>query len=182
MNRILENNSYIIAEIEDPAMTEILNLRNKFDKVTAQLPVEITLAGSSGVGPISPGQSIDAIINQIDQILASVTPFKFTFKDFNRFENSKIYYLEPRDRKEFDMLHTCFSESSITFTQNPFPYNPHCTIQSSHGLLSENQIEILRVEKFPQYEIEIHHITLFEYSMKKSISRKITTWKLMDML
>jgi hypothetical protein len=115
LNRILDTNSYIIAEIEDPAMTEILNLRNKFDKVTAQLPVEITLAGSSGVGPISPGQSIDAIINQIDQILASVTPFKFTFKDFNRFENSKIYYLEPRDRKEFDMLHTCFSESSITF-------------------------------------------------------------------
>jgi 2'-5' RNA ligase len=180
LNRILDNNSYIIAEIEDPAMTEILNLRKKYDNVTAQLPVEITLAGSSGVGPISPGQSIDSIINQIDRILDSVTPFTFTFKDFNRFENTKIFFLEPSDRKEFDKLHSCFSESSIAFSHIPFPYNPHCTIQSSHGLLSEDQIEILRVEKFPKYDIEIRHITLFEFSMNKSISRKIKTWKLMD--
>jgi 2'-5' RNA ligase len=180
LNRILENNSYIIAEIEDPAMTEILNLRTKFDRVTSQLPVEITLAGSSGVGPISPGQSMDLLINEIDQILVSARPFKFTFKDFNRFDNTRIYYLEPSDRTEFDKLHTCFFKSSITFANIQFPYNPHCTIQSSHGLLSEDQIEILRVENFPKYHIEIRHITLFEFSIKKSISRKIKTWKLTD--
>jgi hypothetical protein len=77
------------------------------------------------------------------------------------------------DRKEFDKLHTCFSESSISFSHIPFPYNPHCTIQSSHGLLSKDQLEILRVEKFPKYNIGMGRITLFEFLMKKGISRKI---------
>lgn len=53
--------SYIVAEIPDPVRSQIQALRDSLNTLTARLPVEITLAGSSGVGPIPIGTDLSLI-------------------------------------------------------------------------------------------------------------------------
>jgi hypothetical protein len=53
--------AFVVAELPEPVAGWIRELRRQFEPALAHLPAEITLAGSSGVGPITPGQSVAAI-------------------------------------------------------------------------------------------------------------------------
>ncbi len=46
---------YFILNITSPESANIQDIRSRYDKLTSQLPVEITVAGSSGIGP-APGK------------------------------------------------------------------------------------------------------------------------------
>ena len=50
-----EHRADIVAEIPDPVRSQVQALRDSLNTPTRKLPVEITLAGSSGVGPIPAG-------------------------------------------------------------------------------------------------------------------------------
>ena len=52
---MIEHHSYIVAEIPEPVHSQIQGMRDSLNTLTSKLPVEITLAGSSGVGPIPVG-------------------------------------------------------------------------------------------------------------------------------
>ena len=107
----------------------IRRIREKFDPPRAFLPAEITLTGSSGLGHVAPGQTLDSVAAEMDRIAASFAPFSASFDNVERFPGTDIYFLNVKDPAPFEELHRAFAASSIVFLPSPYPYRPHCTLK-----------------------------------------------------
>lgn len=125
------NPSYIVADIPEPIHSEVIGLRRSCCGRNDDIPAEITLAGSSGVGPIPIGTDIRLITDVVFNLLDDISSFEVVFSGWQVFPNTTIAYLEPKCRQMFDTLHKKLKNSDIPFSPNNFPYNPHCTIGSS---------------------------------------------------
>src|SRR6266571_2339928 len=102
---MIEHPSYIVAEIPEPVRSQVQALPDLLNTPTAKLPVEITLASSSGVGPIPAGTDLSLIKRQLDRALSAMSPFRARFSAIRNFPNTSIFFLEPFDRSPFDCLH-----------------------------------------------------------------------------
>lgn len=157
---MIAHRSYIVAEIPDPVRSKIQALRDSLNTSTAKLPVEITLAGSSGVGPIPVGTDLSLIEHHLERIFSRILPFRTKFSAIRRFPNTSIFYLEPFDRSPFDYLHQELRSSGITFTEIPWPYNPHCTLRSVEPLSTKEATDVLSLP-VPEEEFWIHTISVY---------------------
>jgi len=155
---------YIVAEIPEQPGQLITKIRKDYDPLTSTLPVEITLAGSSGVGPILEEVPLNNIISIVDAICLESSPFDARFNQILSFPNTSIYYLEPIPRRPFDVLHQKFKNSSIEFSDSPFPYNPHCTLRAI-GEISPNDVEKLIKTPVPTDTFTITQLSVYEVTI-----------------
>ena len=125
------NPSYIVADIPEPVFSDVIHLRRSCCGRSDDVPAEITLAGSFGVGPIPVGTDISLVTRIVEILLHDMPAFEASFSDWKLFPNTTIAYLEPKCRLMFDALHKRLVGSEIPFSPIAFPYNPHCTIGSS---------------------------------------------------
>jgi 2'-5' RNA ligase len=158
---MIEHRSYIVAEIPEPVRSQVQALRDSLHTLTAKLPVEITLAGSSGVGPIPVGTDLSLIKRHLDQTLSGISPFRARFSAIRSFPNTSIFYLEPFDRSPFDHLHQKLRISGIPFSEIQWPFNPHCTLRGGEPLSAEAAFE-LTSRSFPQAEFWINTVSLYQ--------------------
>ncbi len=153
--------SYVVAEIPEPIRSKIKALRESFGTPTALLPVEITLFGSSGVGPIPAGTPIQAIQEQIDLLFAPIAPWNVSFSEIRVFPNTAIAYLSPLDRSCFDRIHAILRGSSIPCTESAFPFNPHCTLRS--GSATPEELSRILEHSFPVEPFMIDTISVYDF-------------------
>lgn len=153
---------FIVAEIPEPVRSEIQSIRDFFATPTATLPVEITLLGSSGIGPIQAGVPVKVIEEQIERLCSTVSPWKVSFSEIRVFPNTSIAYLAPSDRSGFDFLHNLCRESKLPAYPSRFPYNPHCTLRAGEALTPDQLADILR-HPFPNSVFEIDTISVYDY-------------------
>jgi 2'-5' RNA ligase len=158
---MIEHPSYIVAEIPEPVRSQIQALRDSLNTLTARLPVEITLAGSSGVGPIPIGTDLSLIARHLNRTLSSISPYCTRFSAIRTFPNTSIFYLEPFDRSPFDHIHQELRISGIPFSESPWPYNPHCTLRGGAPLSAEAAPELLS-RSFPKEEFWIDTVSVYE--------------------
>lgn len=158
--------AYIVAEIPEPIRSEIQAIRNHLRTPTAKLPVEITLAGSSGVGPIPPGTSLPMVIEEMDRRIMSLAPFKTSFSGIHSFPGGSTLFLSPAERTIFDFVHGILCESDILFSQLPFPYTPHCTIRSGPPISDESLSTILKMD-YPGYQFLIDTFSIYSLNDSK---------------
>ncbi len=158
---MIEHPSYIVAEIPEPVRSQVQALRDSLNTLTAKLPVEITLAGSSGVGPIPAGADLSLIKRHLDRMLSDISPFRARFSAIRTFPNTSIFFLEPYDRSPFDRLHQKLRTSGIPFSEIPWPYNPHCTLRGGEPLSADAASE-LASRSFPQEEFWINTISVYQ--------------------
>lgn len=156
--------SYVVAEIPEPIRSKIQALRELFSTSTAFLPVEITLLGSSGLGPIPVGTSIQLIEEQIDSLFSTVTPWVVSFSEIRVFPNTSIAYLAPRDRRPFDRLHEALRNSLLPYSTSPFPFNPHCTLRS--GNATPEELTCVIGHAFPTASFTIDTISIYELDLE----------------
>jgi 2'-5' RNA ligase len=121
--------AFVVADIPEPYKTKIQVIRDQLKTVTAKFPVEITLAGSSGVGPIPEGTDIGLIRDEIERVASLTTAFKMEFAEISHFPDTGVFFIPPKNRRPFDLLHASLVSSKIPFTKSPFAYNPHCTLR-----------------------------------------------------
>jgi 2'-5' RNA ligase len=157
---MIEHRSYIVAEIPEPVRSQVQALRDSLNTLTAKLPVEITLAGSSGVGPIPVGTDLSLIKRHLDRTLSDVSPFRARFSAIRTFPNTSIFYLEPFDRSPFDHIHQELRSSGIPFSEIRWPYNPHCTLRGGESLDAEAASELL-ARSFPKEEFQINTVSVY---------------------
>ena len=153
---MIQHRAFIVAEIPEPVRSQVQAMRDSLKTLTAKLPVEITLAGSSGVGPIPAGTDLSLIQRHLDRILTDISPFRARFSAIRAFPNTSIFYLEPFDRSPFDDLHKKLRDSGIPFSGNQWPYNPHCTLRGGEPLSADAASE-LASRPFPQEEFSDQH-------------------------
>ena len=132
--------TYLIAELQGEIEDYVFKLRSKFNPDRTSWPTDITIAGSSGIGTITEGQDLDTVVTQLESALEQHAFNKVTFEDISRFPNTGIYILNPV-RKAFDALHEAVKNINIEFNENPWPYNPHCTLcaMGENSELLENE-------------------------------------------
>src|SRR5256885_9292637 len=104
---MIEHRSYIVAEIPEPVRSQVQAFRDSLNTLTAKLPVEITLAGSSGVGPIPVGADLSLIQRHLERILSIVSPFRTRFSSIRAFPHTSIFYPKPFQKGLGD-LHTIY--------------------------------------------------------------------------
>jgi 2'-5' RNA ligase len=177
----MENNVnsylYVCCNISGEAANHIQSLRNKYDSFTAQLPVEITIIGSSGIGPILKNEPAEIIKYEFIRAASGVQSFGFTFQEIDNFQSTMVYYLKPNNREYFDELHNNFKKMKLVFAPNKFPYNPHCTISCNPNLSEKQQSEIKNEIYFKEI-IRIESISLYEFAAEPFTCNKIETYEL----
>jgi hypothetical protein len=161
-NRFFVNgfHSYIVVEIPEPVRSAVQSLRNSLGTSIARLPVEITIAGSSGVGPIRPDADSSLVERNLFRVLSQCRAFATRFSAIRCFPNTSIYYLEPADRASFDQLHQAVCTSGIPFSKSPWPYNPHCTLCAGERF-SPDAVANLLETPIPQDEFQIGTIAIY---------------------
>ena len=151
----------IVVEIPEPIRSRIQSIRESLGTITAKLPVEITVAGSSGLGYIPPGTDLSNINGEIDRIASEIFPFEASFSEIRSFPNSFVFYLAPSDRNPFDSLHRALSVSGIPFSESPFPFTPHCTLRDGKTLTQDEMDGILSI-LFPRESFFIDSISAYD--------------------
>lgn len=126
---MIPDKAFVVVDIPDPCRARIQAIRDQLETVTAKLPVEITLAGSSGVGPIPKGTDLGLICTEVERIARSTPTFQIEFAAVSHFPDTGIFFIPPKDRRPFDSLHASFAASKIPFARSPFPFYPHCTLR-----------------------------------------------------
>lgn len=154
--------AYIVLEIPSPVSDAVQSIRDSFATPTARLPVEITVAGSSGIGPIPAGSAKADTEKQIQSILSELGPFQAQFQEVRRFPNTNIFYLAPQVRQPFDRIHDLLKASGISFGTNPWPYNPHCTLRTGPMTNRFTEESIIGFP-VPKQEFIIDTLSIYEF-------------------
>lgn len=129
MDRLELGGSAIVMEIRGRVRQQVQWLREEFDPVLADnIPVEITVAGSSGIGPILPGQDGAVILNELSCIAHRMKPFEARLGQVTRFPGTDIFVFEVLPREPFETFYQWLLDTSIQFDSSPHPFFPHCSL------------------------------------------------------
>ncbi len=123
-----EHDVYIVLDLADPLAGAVMQLRRKFDPKLTGIPVEIGVAGSSGLGALVNNQDPERVFKSIENCSKSIECFDLRFKSLKRFPETKWYYFEPSTPDPFYQIHEWLRDSEIEFRKSPYPYTPHCSV------------------------------------------------------
>jgi len=152
--------SFIVVEIPDPVRSAVQSLRDSLGTRVARLPVEITIAGSSGVGPIPRDADASLVESNLARVLSQFREFTTRFSAIRCFPNTSTYYLEPADRSPFDQLHRAIRDSGIPFSKSPWPFNPHCSLRMGEPFSADAAAELLK-RPIPREEFRIDTVSIY---------------------
>jgi len=153
-------NAFVVADIPEPHKSAIQAIRAQLKTATAKLPVEITLAGSSGIGPIPEGTDIGLVRDEVERIAKSAAAFRMEFAEISHFPDSGVFFIPPKERRPFDSLHASLASSRIPFSKSPFPYSPHCTLRIGPKV-EQSLTEHIRSMPVPRGEILLDSISIY---------------------
>ena len=161
---IFEFDTYIVLDVPPPFAGYVMDIRERHQDVfRASLPVEITVAGSSGVGVVEPGQAVQEVFSRIDEITSQTSAFDAEFGPTIRFEGTDIFVLTLVDETPFHELHWRISQSGIHFKPSLYPYKPHCCLRSRSPVTEAEAAELLGVHISGQFRLD----TLSVYRLKQ---------------
>jgi 2'-5' RNA ligase superfamily len=152
--------TFIVAELPEQIADWVTSVRQELEPGIAHMPCEITLAGSSGVGPLKIGQKLKDVERVLSELLEHRLPFESRFLRIGNFPNTEIFFLEPA-REPFDELHSLIAKSALEFAANPFPFNPHCSLRGFTPLQPGDR-ERLEQLVFPAGPFLIQSVSVYE--------------------
>lgn len=123
------NGIFILASIGPEATKRIAEIQREFDpKLAATAPPHVTIAGSSGVGPIDPTTSVADLRRVLEPIAASTPPLVLPFGSPIRFMQTTIIVLPLDPHGPLRVLHERIATSGLRFERARFTFTPHCTL------------------------------------------------------
>jgi hypothetical protein len=84
--------SFIVAELPEAIAAWVKSARQELEPAIAHMPGEITLAGSSGIGPLKIGQKLEEIERILSELLEQRLPFEACFLRINHFQIPKFSF------------------------------------------------------------------------------------------
>jgi 2'-5' RNA ligase len=152
--------TFIVTELPEAIAAWVKLARQELEPGIAHMPCEITLAGSSGVGPLKIGQKLKDVERILFKLLEHRLPFEARFLRIGNFPNTEIFFLEPV-REVFDELHSLIANSALEFAANPFPFNPHCSLRGFTPLQPGDRERLERLV-FPARPFLIQSVAVYE--------------------
>jgi 2'-5' RNA ligase len=124
------HDTFVVVDLPADVVQQVRTIRRQYGSARQFLPVEITVAGSSGVGVFAPEQDAETALTTIAGIAASTGAFRIELTPPQRFPKSGVFYFGIKDAAKLVALHERLLGSGLAFTPSPFPFSPHLTIDS----------------------------------------------------
>jgi 2'-5' RNA ligase len=120
---------FILAPVHGPAGERIAEVQAEFDPKLARLgPPHVTLAGSSGMGPIMARTPVEELRAHLAPIAARTAPIGIRFGAPTRFMQTEIIVLPLDPHGPIRALHEAIKTSGLQATPPRFYFTPHVTL------------------------------------------------------
>lgn len=156
----MKRSFYIASELSGRVRERVLEIQEWADRKLARTTTpHITLAGSSGVGPIPGNVAIERIREALEPVAAATAPFTVTFGAPMRFMQTDIIVLPLDPHGALRALHERIATCGLPFDRPRFAFAPHCTLSffpqlttpRARRLLTERVAEPVEIERLQCY-------------------------------
>lgn len=174
---MLANGIFMIAELGGEAGRRIREINLKYDPRLARYKApHVTIAGSSGVGPLPASVTAAEMSERLGPIAAATAPFSLRFGAPMRFMSTEIIVLPLDPHGPLRVFHDQVASSGLPFQQARFTFSPHCTLSLYPTLTREVERELLSVRIAEPVIIDrvIMYQTLDPQPSKKLLELKLT--------
>jgi 2'-5' RNA ligase len=146
--------TYFVLNAPAPIAQAVKALRRRFDPERSEMPVEVTVAGSNGLGPLLADQSHEKVFEVFDQIVSNTPPINVRFGPMRFFPNTTIFFLDIVPIDDIWQLQQRFAQSTIRFAESPFHFEPHCTVKLRGDLSEKDTRDLL------SFQLQSPNVTL----------------------
>jgi len=137
---------FVVIDARGAAGERIHAIQQAYDpKLANYLPPHLTLAGSSGIGPIDPSTPRDRLLAVLREIADSTAPMVLPFKVPHRFMQTDIVVLPLDHHGPLRDLHERIASSGLSFQPARFSFTPHVTLSFFRTLTAQQRRELLAV-------------------------------------
>lgn len=141
---------FVVIDARGEAGDRIHAIQHAYDpKLANYLPPHLTLAGSSGVGPIDPATPREKLREIMSEIASTTAPMSLSFKPPHRFMQTDIVVLPLDHNGPLRDLHERIATSGLSFQPARFTFTPHVTLSFFRTLTPKQRRELLamRIEE-----------------------------------
>jgi 2'-5' RNA ligase len=137
---------FILAEITGPVADEIHAVNQRYDpKLAAGRRPHVTMAGSSGVGPISVNTTVAELKESLTPVAASSAPISVTLGAPHRFIPTDIVVLPIDPHGPIRELHDKIARTGLHFGHARFTFSPHITLNLYRTLTPESLRALMKL-------------------------------------
>ena len=134
----------MFSRVEGPAADQIREIQQRYDpKLAAMHEPHLTLAGSSGVGPIDASIPLAAVRAALEPVTLGTPPLSLPFGRPKRFMQTEIVSLPLDPHGPIRELHDRIARSGLKFARARFTFTPHVTLSFYPTLTRERERELL---------------------------------------
>lgn len=123
------NGIFILAELHGEAAEQVAAINARHDrKLAASKPPHVTMAGSSGVGPIPASVTAGELERALRPVAQATAPLELEFGRPVRFMQTDIVVLPLSPHGKLRELHDRIATSGLPFARARFSFTPHVTL------------------------------------------------------
>jgi 2'-5' RNA ligase len=140
------NGIFVVAELTGPVRERVHAIQREFDpKLSRGTPPHITIAGSSGVGPLPLDTPVQRIREVLGPALAAMPPITVQFERPHRYMTTDIVVLPVDPHGPIRELHDAIATSGLTFERSRHQFSPHCTLSFYRTLTPDVERRLMAV-------------------------------------
>jgi 2'-5' RNA ligase len=155
------NGIFILAELPPEIADQVRAINERYDpKLSRYKPPHLTLAGSSGAGPIPPSTTAEEMREKLEPITQDTAPITLSFLAPQRFMQTNILVLPVDPHGPLRILHDRIVTSGLPFTRARYTFSPHATLSLYQSLDEKSIRELLKTripEPFVINAIQLYH-------------------------
>ena len=150
MTRNAKSGIFIIAPIDGPVGARIADVQRTNDPRILKLGApHVTIAGSSGIGPIASQTSVSELTKKLGAIAASTAPIPLRFGKPTRFMQTEIVVLPLDPHGPLRELHERIKACGLRAAAPRFFFTPHATL-SLYRELPKSVLNTLLAARFDE--------------------------------
>src|SRR6185437_9772779 len=106
----------VMSELRGAVAERLLDVQRRYDpRMVGELPPHITITGSSGMGPIAPDTTDEALAAALAGVAADTAPFTVRLQPPMRFMQSTVVVLPIDPNGPIRALHERIKSAGLTF-------------------------------------------------------------------
>ncbi len=135
---------FILAELVGESRSLVRDIQQRYDpKLAKRTPPHVTLAGSSGVGPIPADTPVSELREKLEPIALTTPPLTLEFARPHRFMQTDIVSLPLDPHGPLRILHDRIAQCGLKFLPARFQFSPHVTLSFYPTLTLHRAKELL---------------------------------------
>ena len=153
--------TFVLGEIRGDLGKRLAEITARYDpKLSRSKPPHVTLAGSSGIGPLPTDLPVSQIAAAVEPVAASMGPIELKFGAPSRFLQTNIVILPLDPHGPLRVLHDRIASCGLPFGRARYTFTPHVTLSLYSTLSNEAVRELLAVRVAEPYVLDALQIYL----------------------